>query len=310
MTTDGSQGEDEAPSSTPDCTTVDVRGAPSPSADVEGSEDVEERPSDQDEEDCDSLPTGVRWHVAAASRAGRAHVEADVPCQDSSAYLVCGDTDTLIAAVADGAGSAAHSELGAHAAATTFISCARTLLAEGNSLLQALEAAFDAARRAVSDLAKDPADVSDYATTLLTVIWTDEGLLAAQVGDGMIVADGEGVIDPDSGEYANETRFITSTDASPSVRLIDAAVVRLAMMTDGLQSIALDYGGGRPTPHAPFFDPLFQWLSEQDDEEQACARLGSFLESDRVRERTHDDLTLLLALRSPFSSERGKPVST
>ena len=262
-----------------------------------GSESVDGHTPAGYEDDCVIPQVGALWHVAAASQVGRAHVEADIPCQDSSAYLVCPDTDTLIAAVADGAGSAVHSELGAQTATAVFLSSARTLLSEGNSPPQALEAAFDEARCAVADLAKDPADVSDYATTLLAVIWTDEGLIAAQVGDGMIVVDGEGVIEPDTGEYANETRFITSTDASPSICAREGAVVRLAMMTDGLQNIALHYGDGRHTPHAPFFDPLFRWLAEQDDEEEACARLGSFLESDRVRERTHDDLTLLLAIR-------------
>ena len=209
--------------------------------------------------------------------------------------------------MADGAGSAVHSQQGAQTATTAFIREAQVILAEGDSPCHAIEAAFSAAQQAVVVLAE--ADTSDYATTLLAVIWTKGGLAAAQIGDGIIVVDGEVFIEPDTGEYANETTFITSEDAAPHVRVIDRPAGRLAMTTDGLQNLVVDYSGERPIPHGPFFDPLFQWLSEQDDEEQACSRLGSFLESDRVRERAHDDLTLLLAQRRPLSPDREETAS-
>ena len=236
--------------------------------------------------------------VAAASHAGRAHLETGTPCQDASEYRFCPTTDSLVAAVADGAGSAARSEQGAQAAVATLVSEALALMQQGASPCEALSAAFERAQKTVAALAEsEQGDPGDYATTLLSVVWTKHGLVAAQTGDGAILADGELVIEPDRGEYVNETRFITSPAWQPTVRSIDGRIERLAMMTDGLQDLALEFGCTQPRPHAPFFDPLFRWLAEQADEEPASSRLESFLGSERIGERTHDDVTLLLAMR-------------
>ena len=163
---------------------------------------------------------------------------------------------------------------------------------------EALREAFDRAQKTVAALAEsEQRDPGDYATTLLSVVWTNHGLVAAQTGDGAILADGELVLEPDRGEYVNETRFITSAFWQPTVRSIDGRIERLAMITDGLQDLALESGCTQPRPHAPFFDPLFRWLAEQADEESASSLLGSFLGSERIGERTHDDVTLLLAMR-------------
>ena len=309
MSIDHPQDEAGAPCC-PSGGTTEAQEVLPPVQDGADSETVDGNTPAQDEGDCVIPPMGAPWQVAAASRPGKSHVEADIPCQDSSEYLVCPDTDALIAAVADGAGSAVHSQQGAQTATTAFIREAQVILAEGDSPCLAIEAAFSAARQAVVDLAEvAQTDTSDYATTLLAVIWTKEGLAAAQIGDGIIVVDDEVVIEPDKGEYANETTFITSEDAAPHMRVIDKPTDRLAMTTDGMQNLVVDYSGERPIPHGPFFDPLFQWLSEQDDEEQACARLGSFLESDRVRQRTHDDVTLLFAQWRPLSPNREETTS-
>ena len=236
--------------------------------------------------------------LAAASHVGRAHMETGMPCQDTSAYRFCVDTGSLVAAVADGAGSAIHSDVGAQVAVAALVGEAHALIGQGASPCEALRTAFDAAQKSVWELAgPDRGLPGDYATTLLAVVWNRLGLVAAQTGDGAIVADGELVIEPDRGEYVNETRFITSADWRPTVRAIDGPIERLAMLTDGLQDLALQFGCRQSTPHAPFFDPLFQWLAEQEDVESASSRLDSFLGSERVSERTHDDVTILLAMR-------------
>ena len=54
----------------------------------------------------------VAWRVVAASAAGSAHLARGLPCQDAWAWR-CLPTGPLLAAVADGAGSAARAELGA-----------------------------------------------------------------------------------------------------------------------------------------------------------------------------------------------------
>ena len=48
------------------------------------------------------------------------------------------------------------------------------------------------------------------------------------------------------------------------------------------------------TPHTPFFDPLFRFVSSATDAGAADEELRSFLSSPRVTSQTTDDLTLVL----------------
>ncbi len=239
-----------------------------------------------------------KWQAVAAVTDGADHLKSGTPCQDAADKVVTA-SGALIAAVSDGAGSSSHSDDGAWMAAEMFTVEAERLIEQGYDLRHAVEEAFKNARRAVFDLAeREGGDAQDYAATLLAIVCAEGSAVAAQVGDGAIIADGKVLIEPDTGEYANETRFITSRSSDPNIVVLNGTVNRLTMITDGLQNIALDYNGEYPKPHSPFFEPLFGWLSAQDDNDTAKAQLLEFLESPRVRERTHDDLTLLLAMRS------------
>ncbi len=226
------------------------------------------------------------------SKIGAAHVEADIPCQDASRYFI--DSDTLIACVADGAGSARYSHRGSQTAADEFVVAAWDSLCDGDDLGEAALKAFDRSRKSVNEIANDKP--REYATTLLGVIATRDTLSAIQVGDGAIVVDGEVVVDSHSGEYANETSFITQSDAKPMTFSASREVRRVGILTDGLENLALENNGYQRVPHEGFFDPLYEWL-KQTDESARSSQLGEFLASDRVRSRTTDDVTLLLAMR-------------
>lgn len=141
----------------------------------------------------------------------------------------------------------------------------------------------------------------DYATTLLVCVVGQDDVAVGQVGDGAVVAlDTAGNLHaltaPDHGEYINEAVFLIDTDylerAQIGVYSLDH-VSGLALMTDGLQMLALSYPHNEP--FGPFFQPLFGFASEADATKQ---ELEAFLDSDRVNERTDDDKTLLLAVRS------------
>ena len=69
--------------------------------------------------------------------------------------------------------------------------------------------------------------------------------------------------------------------------------MHIAILSDGLQMLALKIP--EYMPHAPFFSPLFRFVAEVTDETEAKEQLEAFLRSPRVRKRTDDDLTLLLA---------------
>ena len=260
---------------------------------------------------CDEQRENSAWIVSGASVTGTSHRRSDLPCQDSSSYRVTGGV--LIAAVADGAGSATMSDVGSALAAETSVRIAEGLLHDyhGHSphplhetcLKRVVTGAVECARRELHDESqRRDVDVRQLATTLLLAVHTGSLLAAGQIGDGaMVVSDGPGayatIITPQRGEYANQTNFLTSSDAMAKLDVRTARMGgnthRLAMFTDGLQNLVLN--AADDSPHAPFFNPVFAWMGSQPDTDDTAGKLAAFLESPRVTNRADDDLTLLLA---------------
>jgi hypothetical protein len=251
------------------------------------------------------------WRVVGVSLRGSSHLKTDQPCQDVHAFerLPCG---TLLAAVADGAGTAALAEVGAEAAVKTAMEALRQGL-EKESLADAPEETWrlllrHAMRAALTGVEHEAitrgVPQRDLACTLSLAVARRGMAAGAQIGDGAVVfADGGGKIStllrPMAGEYLNETTFLVSYGALDQMQFAWRAgeISRLALLTDGLQMLALKAADGEP--HAPFFTPLFAFTAAAEDEEKGCAGLASFLGSDRVRSRADDDLTLLLAAVVP-----------
>ena len=252
-----------------------------------------------------------RWRVVRASVQGTSHSRTGQPCQDSSSVGENAPDGMLITAIADGAGSAELSADGSRIAACAATRRAARLMRlhvqpfyEG-VLEEILRESVRFARKALdAEAQRQKKSLREFATTLIIAICAPEITGAAQIGDGaMVTADSESsgytlFSVPQRGEYANTTNFITSSgwQNSLDVRMQHGGVRRLAMFTDGIQSIALNAASGN-APHAPFFDPLFGWAENQDDEDAAGDNLAAFLSSPRVTARADDDLTLLLAVR-------------
>jgi hypothetical protein len=170
-------------------------------------------------------------------------------------------------------------------------------------LVALLRTALGVARTAVLDKAGMlDVPISELATTLLLTIVTDAHIVAAQIGDGAIVFGDEAgelrtLAVPQRGEYLNETTFIVASDAveNASVASWSGVVQDLAVITDGLQLLALDLASGEP--HQPFFVPMFRHLDRDVPEQQLEEEIVGFLRSPRVVEKTDDDLTIVLASR-------------
>src|SRR6476646_5950175 len=218
------------------------------------------------------------WRVLGASVAGSSHRRSGRGCEDTHAYRPLPNGSLLLAA-ADGAGSAARSAEGAAVAVRAALDGAEAaLVASGQpdhdlAWRALLEAALRAARAALESLteasgvgppgslaaASIPSGLGDFATTLLLAVVTEHWLAAVQVGDGAIVlwaADDELTMltepRPGDAEYLNETTFVTSPEyleqAQFAVQQRDAPR-GLALLTDGLQLLALNLASGRA--HAP-----------------------------------------------------------
>ncbi len=165
-----------------------------------------------------------------------------------------------------------------------------------------LTQAFHAARVALEAEAQRRAlALRDLATTLIVVLASSAQVGAAQVGDGaVVVATPAGELRaltlPAHGEYLNETVFLVSPDwpGRLQLQLWEGRAAGLAALSDGLQMLALRMPAG--VPHGPFFHPLFRFLAQTRDPTEATAELTRFLGSAGVRQRTDDDLTLVLAV--------------
>lgn len=229
------------------------------------------------------------WRPLAASVAGAGHRTRSTPCEDASCVEVLED-GTLLMVVADGAGSARLAAEGSSLA----VAAAMEGLRSGVPLAAVMEGARSALEPVVAG-----ERMGDRATTLLVVrIAVGAGVVeTSQVGDGAVVLRRGDALEvlaaDDKGEYLNETCFLTSEGWRSSMRIETVpseGVDGVAAMTDGLQLVAFDVSTG--VPHAPFFAPFFSFVAGDGDVEG----LAAFLASDRVAERTDDDVTLAVAV--------------
>lgn len=216
----------------------------------------------------------------------------------------------LLVAMADGAGSARFGGVGAELACKTAMRHLKRLmtrraqkrgLPDQGELRSVNEAVRDALDR---EAARRKVQVRELSTTLLLAVATPLGTACSQIGDGVMVARAaqesayRHVFWPDQGEYANSTHFVTERPQRLHVAHLPV-LHAIALMTDGLQGIALDYGAHRA--HPPFFAGLFAEL-ERAEVSALQAPLLHLLTSPAVRDRTEDDVTLVLALWSEPTS--------
>lgn len=246
------------------------------------------------------------WQVVAASVCGTSHLKNKQLCQDAHHWQLLPD-NVLIVAAADGAGSASQGKVGAMVAVETAIEnlslkdITRASLAEDATVQLLLTDALLAAKKAVEDEAEASQKLpQDLATTLIIAIASPEMVAAAQIGDGLAVAKDHlgnllALTIPNNGEYINETTFLTSPGAldTAQMRLWRETIVNIGVLTDGLQMLALNMVVGEP--HKPFFFPLFDFVEKVEDQTEAKEQLVRFLGSERITQRTDDDLTLILA---------------
>lgn len=248
------------------------------------------------------------WCYVFVSVQGTSHLGGSTPCQDASLIqqLNTGSEPVLVLLAADGAGSATHSDTGSKLVCSTVIQLisrwleSRTL-AELN--VEIVREWFRTRIREVLEIQAEASDceIRDFATTIVCAVVGISYSAFFQLGDGAIVISDPDkyrtVFWPQSGEYANTTYFVTDDGAPERLMFTSAdAIDEIALFTDGLQMLALDYGSA--SVHQPFFTPMFSRLRlESPGESLLSAALEDFLNSPAVNSRTDDDKTLLLATR-------------
>lgn len=254
------------------------------------------------------------WRYVAASVIGTSHEKAGGTCQDANGCQIFasrGGEKVLTAAVADGAGSAVCGGEGAARTCRALLGLMDGHLDSGRSVeeitAETVKSWITTIQNALEEEARAASrERRDFACTILGLVAGESCAACLQIGDGVIVlADSEEraygyVFWPDRGEYANTTHFVTEDDAIEHLQFdsVKRRVVEAALLTDGLQSIALNYQ--QRSAHEPFFRGLFTPIRTA---EEGCSRelsdsLAAFLSSPRVNEKTDDDKTLVLASRA------------
>ncbi len=265
------------------------------------------------------------WQIASASVIGTGHVISNMPCQDSS--CIKQTKSALIVAVSDGLGSAAHSHVGSSTVCQVAVTHIATKLREQNithqkhvqrSWLhwftrkpkqtsiryeQLCADAFTHAREALITIAQQHAhDLREYGCTLLLAIVLPDYWAVMHIGDGAVVgiyADDnvQTISTPDNGEFVNFTYPITSPTYLAQVRFAEKneSLHGIVLMSDGVQPMCINYKTHAAFPG--FFGPLLQWFRTKSDSEELNALVTAMLDSAQFRQKSDDDMTLVVALR-------------
>ncbi len=236
------------------------------------------------------------WRAIGNAVTGTSHEVAGRGCEDSFGWQI--GADRLVLAIADGAGSRSHSDIGSHAAVSAILDWTHTSVpsVDGSGLIHG----FERVREVLDDVAsRTPCQFDDLATTLGVVVVGPEVVEVGQIGDTIIVLmldDGSLVMPspPESFEYVNETVFVTADSALSHLR-VDAypaaSVQAAALSTDGLRFKILD-DLTTYEPFAPFFDDIFNYARSEGSNNGAVGRFLSGLD-----DQSGDDKTLVIGVK-------------
>jgi len=254
------------------------------------------------------------WRFAQTSVVGTSHLQRGLPCQDASDCRILTSSDgdeVLVAIVSDGAGSAVRGHDGSQLACDLLIAEIEQWLRDGATLGNFTRDFMSSWLVRFQQRVGEESDAHalgrrDYACTVLAAIVGVDAAALFQIGDGVIVWSDQATPDdycwvfwPQQGEYANSTYFATDPSASERFEYtwLEETVVRIGLLTDGLQPLALHYESR--SVHQKFFQPLFLTLERRSSgySRSVTMALRRLLNSARVNERVDDDKTLLIATR-------------
>lgn len=259
------------------------------------------------------------WKPIASSVPGASHIKYGKLCQDYSNF--CTVEDVIIGAVADGAGSAKYSQIGAELSVQTTLLYLKTWIEEYNekNLQHAIskelaKEIFYGVYFKVKENLKEKAEYEKYtihelACTLLAFIATPYWIAAMQIGDGFIVirpisSNYKLLFKPDKGEYVNETNFVTSQNAQLEMKIdvISNKIKFICASTDGLERLAINLQNWEP--FKGFFKPFEDGVAIAENLVQEKEDVEKLLISEYFNDHSDDDKTLLLCYYEELISEK------
>jgi len=219
----------------------------------------------------------IGWKVVNQSAPGTSHTLSGDACQDAEAVSTCNDAEGgqyLVLACADGAGSAKFAGRGSREACRIALELVAGDIRESTTnepdrwtvAAQKWVSGVQAAIAGMAAIAESTP--REFACTFLLAMLGPSNSVFVQVGDGAIVigdgANFDVVFWPERGEYANQTFFISDENAVERAMIkVGGRVDEVALLTDGLQSLALNYKN--KSAHEPFFLSRFRTLRAAED---------------------------------------------
>lgn len=240
---------------------------------------------------------------------GRSHVQNGTPCQDAHTVRALSG-GWVLAAVADGVGSAARSAEGAALAVASLGDfCAQnfplTMSFDAEALPQLLQRGFAAAAAALEQAAFcAQLPLREFDTTLTAALYDGQQAVVGHCGDGGVIA-----LQPD-GQY----RVLTSAQKGEAWNEVvplrfgaqhwafcreDAPVAGLLLLTDGLFDMAVPplLTGCEPPVYTAFVHRFLHSGLAARPESAAVQELSAFIQSDACAAIT-DDVTAVVLLNA------------
>lgn len=240
------------------------------------------------------------WEASGAAVQGLSHVKNSIPCQDI-VYIENG-LDVFSIALADGAGSARHSETGADIATKNtckFLGVNFDSFYEAEANLVQYKIIHALRTSLGKNASKKGAEVKDFASTLLFVVIKGERFIAGHIGDGAIgyLRGNElSVLSPPAnGEHINQTYFTTSSNYRHHLRLYKGtlnAIEGFVLMSDGTCESLYDRQSKKI---ASVVRDIISWLDDYNAEDVRAA-LENSLEN-VIKPKTTDDCSLVMMKR-------------
>jgi Protein phosphatase 2C len=248
------------------------------------------------------------WEVTAASVRGPDHARERRPRQDACAWRAEGNR--LVAAIADGAGSAPMSREGARVCSATVVDALSRLPSlppggdeEEEAVRAAVEAAIADARSCLECRpgGSGTGSLRDYTATVVGVWAQGERGWLFHIGDGAAAAaraedPADSVVSPpENGRFAEETFFFTDRAWRKHLRITPFSARNLVVLTsDGAGSFT--FAPRWRGLDAEFVGPLVRHL---EDRSPAAARrtLARVLRAPGAQAISGDDKTLIVARR-------------
>lgn len=178
------------------------------------------------------------WLMLGCAGVGRGHIQKNICCQDKLFFQNRYGVNAI--ALADGAGSASYSHVGAEVVAreSCQLVCERFMEWYGSPSVEAVQHAWCEALR--QRLSETGLPYKELASTMLVVAVCGDKYIVGHIGDGIIGYLRHGTVQaaskPVNGEFANSTVFVTSPEAEQHMQLLKgslAGIEGFVLMSDG-----------------------------------------------------------------------------